>query len=270
MELEQLRRPIVYTLPGREEAAVRPSLVYHADELELLMDIYRPAATPAEQHLPAVVFIHGGPIKADLPIAPKDWGVFVSYGQLVATLGLVGITFNHRLHSREHLSQSADDIEQALRYVQTHAHELGINSQRLALWAFSGAGPLLGPHIAQPINGLRCIAAYYAALDLKPFQRPNLPPLPDSILSTFSPLNQLQTRQALPVPFLIARAGQDHPELNQTIDAFVQTALSFNAPITLINHPTGPHGFDTRDDSQQSRAVIAQTLTFLQQHLMTP
>jgi len=27
----------------------------------------------------------------------KDWGVYVSYGQLAAATGFVGVTFNHRL-----------------------------------------------------------------------------------------------------------------------------------------------------------------------------
>jgi hypothetical protein len=71
------------------------------------------------------------------------------------------------------------------------------------------------------------------------------------------------------VPLFIARAGQEQfPRLNDTIDAFVATALGSNLPLTLVNHPTGPHAFDLFDDSDASRAVIRQVLLFLQSTLL--
>jgi hypothetical protein len=67
---------------------------------------------------------------------------------------------------------------------------------------------------------------------------------------------------------LIARAGQDQfAGLKESIDAFVAAALRRNLAVTLINHPTGPHAFDSTDDSEASRAVIRAILEFLKSSL---
>ena len=63
----------------------------------------------------------------------------------------------------------------------------------------------------------------------------------------------------------IARAGRDEtPGLNETLDRFVRKALERNLPLTLVNHPEGPHAFDLMHDSEASREAIRATLGFLQ------
>jgi hypothetical protein len=70
------------------------------------------------------------------------------------------------------------------------------------------------------------------------------------------------------VPLFIARAGRDEsPRLNEKLDRFVGDALARNLPITLVNHPEGPHAFDLFHDSAMTRAVIRQVLAFLQTSL---
>jgi hypothetical protein len=39
--------------------------------------------------------------------------------------------------------------------------------------------------------------------------------------------------------------------------------MNQNAPLTLLNHPTGRHGFEGRDDNAVTRAIIEQTLDFV-------
>ncbi|MGP0074234.1 MAG: hypothetical protein ACLPWF_20160 [Bryobacteraceae bacterium] len=51
--------------------------------------------------------------------------------------------------------------------------------------------------------------------------------------------------------------------MNEGIDRFISHALAANLPITLVNHPTGPHAFDILDDSETSREIIRQILEFL-------
>jgi hypothetical protein len=66
----------------------------------------------------------------------------------------------------------------------------------------------------------------------------------------------------------IARAGCDETAgLNDSIDRFVWQALALNRPVTVVNHHTAPHAFDTADNSDASRAVIRQLLEFLRQTL---
>jgi hypothetical protein len=70
------------------------------------------------------------------------------------------------------------------------------------------------------------------------------------------------------LPIFVARAGADQtPSLNETIDRFVAAAVQTNLPITVVNHPTGPHAFDLMEDSEGSREIVRQILAFLRFHL---
>jgi hypothetical protein len=44
--------------------------------------------------------------------------------------------------------------------------------------------------------------------------------------------------------------------------------LQRNLPLTLVNHPTGPHAFDVLEDSHPSRTVICQVLEFFRATLV--
>jgi acetyl esterase/lipase len=251
-----------------ERAAVRADLSDHADQGDALrMDVYLPPDLPTGARRPGVLFIHGGPIASDMALRPKDWGVYRSYGQLMAASGLVGITFNHRYYGIDHLELAAGDIQAAMTYVRTHAGDLSIDADRLALWAFSGGGPFLSLALREHMPFVRCLAAYYAVLDLRPFQERAGGAVTDAVLRAFSPVAHVEANTAPALPILIARAGQDQPRLNGAIDAFVQAALAANLPIDVMNHPQGRHAFDILDDDNRSREIIARTVAFIRAHL---
>ena len=63
---------------------------------------------------------------------------------------------------------------------------------------------------------------------------------------------------------MVARAGLDRPLLNEAIDRFIAVALRKNATIDVMNHPTGQHGFDFRDDNERTREILARTVEFIQ------
>ena len=101
----------------------------------------------------------------------------------------------------------------------------------------------------------------YAPPDLLPTEtRP-------AVLHTLAPLTYLQHHPQRMPPLLIARMEHDMSGLNVAVDAFVTAAADVHAPVELVNHPDGHHGFDTEDDNEQSRAIIMQTLSFMQRHL---
>jgi hypothetical protein len=52
--------------------------------------------------------------------------------------------------------------------------------------------------------------------------------------------------------------------LNEAIDRFIAVALRKNATIDVMNHPTGQHGFDFRDDNERTREILARTVEFIQ------
>jgi DNA-binding transcriptional MerR regulator len=76
-----------------------------------------------------------------------------------------------------------------------------------------------------------------------------------------------RAREGAGLPMFVARAGLDQPLINQSIDTFVQEALAGNAPLELINHPAGRHGFDILDDDERSREIIARAVAFAQVHV---
>lgn len=240
----------------------------NANGVALKMDVYSPAHLPTNAQLPAVLFVHGGPIRADLSLLPKDWGVYKSYGALMANSNLVGVIFNHRLFAVENLLQSADDITAAIQFVRDNALQFNIDPQRLGIWGFSGGGPLLGFALRGDFPFIRCWLAFYTRLDLRNGLPETLAKLSVEAVQRFSTVMALEESSTAYLPMFVARAGQDRPVLNETIDAFVQKALALNKPITAVNHPTGQHAFDILDDDVRTREIIAMALAFIKAHLV--
>ena len=91
---------IVYSVPLMNQVRVRKDLTYkRIGGAELKMDVYSPASMRRGASRPAVIFIHGGRIPSNLRTTPKEWGAYISFGQLVAASGFVGVTFNHRFYA---------------------------------------------------------------------------------------------------------------------------------------------------------------------------
>jgi len=259
-------KPIVYRVDGMRDVRVHRDLVYQRDAgSELKMNVYTPARLPGAARVPAVFFVHGGPIPAEMT-PPTHWGVFVSYGELMAASGLVGVTFNHRLHAPADFERSQSEVAAAIDYVREHAAELNVDPDRIGLWYFSGGGPLLSAVLRDRPAYVRCVLAFYAVLDV----RHTLPADADAArvarAQQLSPAVHVRARGA-GLPMFIARAGLDQPLINQAIDAFVQEALAGNAPLELMNHPAGRHGFDILDDDARSREIIARAVAFAQKSI---
>jgi acetyl esterase/lipase len=230
---------VVVSVPGMDAVHVRRDVVYKtADGHPLHMDLYSPpgAATPR----PAVILIHGGPVPR---LGAKNMGVFVSYGELLAASGFVAVTFNHRFLGPDRFPDAAEDVADLIAHVRREAGSLGVDPGRVALWAFSGGGPLLGASLREHPAWLRAAVAYYAVLAGLEDDARHLPPM------------------------LVARAGLDSPSLNATIARFVDAALAGGAVLDLLNHPGGRHGFDILDDDERTKQIIRRTIEFLRDHL---
>src|SRR5258707_7582459 len=87
--------PVVYKVPGMERVKVVQNLKYTTiNDPNVLMDVYLPPNAAPTQKRPAVILIHGG-VKTEY--TPKDWGIYTTWGRLIAASGFVGVTFTHRL-----------------------------------------------------------------------------------------------------------------------------------------------------------------------------
>jgi acetyl esterase/lipase len=260
---ELVRMRVVVTVPGMEAVSVRRNVSYKAgDDGPLQMDVSSPPGPPRAR--PTVILVHGGPIPRT---GAKNMGVFVSYGELLAASGFVAVTFDHRFLAPSRLADAGADVADLVAHVRANAASLGVDPDRLALWAFSGGGPLLAAPLRERPAWLRAVVAYYAALDL---QQP--PPGADSGLGpelrkAFSPVDAIGADASSAPPILVARAGLDNPWLNDGIDRFARAAIEGGARLDLLNHPDGRHGFDILDDDKRSRGIIRRTLAFLEESL---
>src|SRR5439155_11636660 len=108
--------PVVYKVPGMDKLKIVQNLKYtKTDDPNVLMDVYLPPDATQSDKRPAVIFIHGG---AKTEYTPKDWGVYTTWGRLVAASGLVGVTFTHRLdYPSKSLQNGAQDVRAAIDYV---------------------------------------------------------------------------------------------------------------------------------------------------------
>lgn len=260
------KKSLVYSIPGMEQAHVQKDITYKTIEsLALKMDLYTPASNQRAAHLPAVVFVHGdGP--PEFLLNAKDWGQYVSWGQLVATSGLAAITFNHRSTLNYTMPDEVmDDINCLIQHVREHAKEFGIEEDSLCIWTASAGTPFgLRAAMQDTPAYVKCIVSYYGPMDLTPIRGYFPSSASDVIVNAYSATRYIRQNIA---PLFIAKAGQDFPELNASIDIFLKEALAANIPLTFVNHPSGKHGFDVLDDDIRSREIIHATLEFMKTHL---
>ncbi|MEO8593628.1 MAG: hypothetical protein ABI759_09915 [Candidatus Solibacter sp.] len=236
------RAHCMYVVPGMDAVAVHSHLTYTTrDGATQRYDVYGAAPGRTSE---VVLLVHGGPIPGDLQVTPVDWGLFQSLARMLAASDTAVVMFNHRFFSLESAPTAMNDIEDLLSHLRV---------QRVCLWVFSGGGSLLGRLLRSTPASVRCVVAYYAALHAS--------------TSEFSAADAIEENTGWVPPMLVARAGLDMPELNETIDRFVAVALKKNATIDIMNHPTGQHGFDFRDDNERTREILARTVEFVRTRL---
>jgi dienelactone hydrolase len=255
---------LVYPLPPDAAIERTRDLAYRAADPAARFDVYRPVNA---QQPPVVAFVHGDTADPERLRDVKDWGQFISWGELCAANGLAAITFNHRSsHRRTRMSDVRDDIEAMLDHVDVNGELLGLDTSRVALFSISMGVPY-GICVAFGRRArLRCAVAFYGPLDLSKLEPQGESPSSASSLEEFSPIHHLLSGRELP-PLFVARAGRDHAALNESIDSVVREALARNLQLDVLNHPDGPHAFDVRDPSSRSRDIIRGALQFLQAHL---
>jgi acetyl esterase/lipase len=261
---EIVRMRVVLSVPGMDAVTVRRDLVYKtADGQPVHMDVYSPPGPSRPR--PAVILVHGGPTPR---IGAKNMGVFVSYGEMLAASGFVAVAFDHRFLAPQRLAEAGEDVADLTSHVRAASTSLGVDPERLALWAFSGGGPFLAAALRERPTWLRALVAYYAVLDLQPPPSGAESGVDAEVRRRFSAILALPDDARSAPPLLVARAGLDNSWLNDGIDRFVHAATAAGATLDLLNHPGGRHGFDILDDDPRSRQVIRRTIDFLRDHLV--
>lgn len=240
---------VIYHKPEMDQVTIQKDREY---KTSLTMDVYYPPGKNNDP-APAVIIVAGYPdpgYQKLLGCKFKETGSSVSWAKLIAASGIISIAYTN--------TEPVADFYSLLGFIQTHSAELKIDATRIGLWASSGNVPLA---LSVLINRseLRCAALLYGY---------TMDPKISEMAKIYGFVNPVADKSPndLPqnLPMIITRAGQDQtPYLNEVLDRFIMSALARNLPITIANHPNGPHAFDLFDDSHPTRVIIQQVLEFL-------
>lgn len=269
------KTPVVYSVPGMSRAVVRSGVVFdNSTATPLALDAYLPRGLRKGEQRPAIVFISGAE-------RVRNWRWFITWGQLAAAHGIVGIVPDKRYpRGFDGTRAGFEDTEKLMAFLRTEGYKLGVDPERICLWTFSAGGRLtavgLGARQADmpalPAT-VRCLVSFYGVLDMSgELSSVSNEADREKLLNRYSPVQALESLVASggkSPPVFIARAGKDSAFINDGIDRFASAALRLNAPITVVNYADGDHGFDGFNDTSQSRAIIKAALRFVQEQLAT-
>lgn len=107
-------------------------------EVELPLYIYKPKGNQSGDKTPAIVFFFGGGWKGGSPAQ------FVEQCRYLASRGMVAVTVEYRVSSKHDakVEDCVRDAKSAMRWVRSHAEELGIDPDRIASGGGSAGGHL--------------------------------------------------------------------------------------------------------------------------------
>jgi acetyl esterase/lipase len=245
--------PVFYSVPGTDAVRVERDIVFRtAGETALKADIYLPAARGT---YPVVLLVSGGSV--------NDWrtaAFYTSFARVLAAQGVAAVNYDKRLARDPNAVPTASEDSLVLaEYLKNNAAKYGLDTSRLCTWHFSAGGTIAGTMLGEQ-SPATCVVLTYTILSLGEADN-------DPRLAPHSALVRARERADRFPPILVVRAGRDARTINDSIDAFVAAALAKNAPVTLINYPAGDHGFEILNDTDETRRVIAQSISWLKSRL---
>jgi dienelactone hydrolase len=206
------------------------------------LDLYLPASTPA----PAVLMVHGGPLRPDLPARPRRWTSYRGYGALLAQAGLVGGMFEHGFVDDDTLPLARDNVHSALAALRADPR---VDVDRIGLWFFSAGGLLMGSFLDPAPPGVIAIGGTYAAVGHPDLDGTNLP-------------RALDTAATSSVPLLLVRPELDFDWIAPATDALLERCAQAHRTVDVIDVPGANHGFETVDDTDSAREGVRRSVAW--------
>ncbi len=185
---------------------------------------------------PIVIFANSAGTFARSARTYKEWA------RLVTTRGFAGVLYDA---PELDFSQSADvrvqlgveTLDSLARALERSAAMLRLEARQLIIWAGSSQTTVGTPF---SLEGDRPVAGYVLYYGSGSAREPRAD-----------------------VPVFMVRSGQDSPTLNAAMDTLAVQLTRVGAPLIIVHHPAGAHGFDMVDSTRTSAEVIAQTLDFM-------
>ena len=241
---------LLFLWPNR---TVPERVVYRTvDDFNLSLDIYRPTGWAKTDRRPCVVWFFGGGWEVGGPLQ------FSKQAERISQLGLVSFTPDYRVRSRHgKMSTPLDsvaDAEFSIRWIRDHAHELGIDVDRIAVGGGSSGGQLAAACAVLQSNTSdqtgdpdasytpNAPILYNPVLDFEiPAIQKRASPTQMTSLGTISPIHQM--KQPLP-PTIIFHGTADSIVPIRTSENFVKQARELGSEtVDLIRYPGKAHEF---------------------------
>jgi acetyl esterase/lipase len=261
------------------DRSIEPRVVTFAagDGWQLEADVYRPPA-PAPGALPAVIVVHGGAWRGG------DKGENVVWNEWLATVhGYVVLDIQYRLAPAANSQQQVVDIRSSVTWLRSHAAELDVDPERIALLGRSAGGhlALLAAYAWRDADGPApaAVVALYAPTELAELfsqspmelrealsQVQGGPPsaVPD-VYHQASPVHLV--RRGLPPTLLIHGTWDDVVPVAQS-EQLAGALEQMGSPVQLVRLPFARHAFDMVLESPASQLARGALATFLGQTLL--
>jgi dienelactone hydrolase len=215
---------LLYPTPPSAAVTTLRDVAYAGDRR--VMDVYRPSARASASARPALIVFTAFATAQRREPQPVGWAT------AAAVNDIVGVVPDVRP------DHATEDVDAVLAYLAGHSAELDVDPQAVALVAYSGYVQSALPLVEDPRRaGIHAAVMLYGGADVAQFRRD--------------------------LPVLIVRAGLDRPGVNRDLAALAASAIAQNAPVTILNHPTGHHGFEIVDDDDATRSTIEAVLAFV-------
>lgn len=245
--------PVLYPHPIPKAIVEREVVYASASDAGRVMDVYRPADRNAACGVVIIASGYTAPgLKRHLGRTAREFASVRSWCELFTAEGLAAVAYD--------AIDPATDLQLVIKSLTRRGATWGIDPSLMGIFACSGNTP-----VALSFSGhLECRALLYGyTIDC---EGTGFVADASKQFGFATPIDGVDAAPS--VPTLVVRAGNDaFAGLNDSIDAFVANALRKNLPVTLINHPSAPHGFDLTDDGDESRRIIRQVLKFVSERL---
>lgn len=235
------------------------------------LDVYTPKQSDTPR--PVVVYIHGG----GWSTGDKANPFVVDYGAEIVRNGMAFISINYRLAPKAVYPAQNQDVDCALAYISTHAHELNVDASKLALLGDSAGGELaaMAALTSPSKSAVRAVVNFYGPSDI--WAQITRKPRPDQWAINYigSATNETLAKQASPAyaklegapPFLIMHGTNDKTVHYDQSSSFATKLTAAGVDVTLVPVQNANHYFSTKSQPTINQ-LETQMVAFLKQHLL--
>ena len=217
----------------------------------LKLDIYFPPRPFATGLVPAVIINNGlndTYTTANEGAAFKDLARNIDWARIIAARGLVAITYDslEPPQARGSAPKAPASTLLLLSFLEKHATDLHIDPSRIAFYSAGATAAGLERVLASAPRNLtrpvKCVAFNYPFID-----------------ATVLP--------SMKIPILIVQPSGQRDTSHFAISDWATTLSNKGYPVQVVQNPSGLVGYDTLQDTQDTKACIEKIIGFITSHL---